>query len=625
LDAITNAAVAANAAQASIPLPSGIGEIHRVQSTRSRRAMLEGTWSRLLAERSQQVLGATREAMQADPSLSLNPFKSVCRALSVLYDGAPTIQHAIASADDLRNLTRKIAAAGLWPMMQRVQQYTLGLREMMVHAAVDPATGALRFRAVYPDMVYARASEDRPDEPVRIEELRARSAAYLRSKGVAVAPNVQNADDVWTVDVYDISGPTAFHAVHLLGGAPTGGQGWAIGADITGQLYGAPLAGEAYPWRATPTQAAIEAADGETPLGAPVLPYVLYHAAPNGDRIWDPYEWIEIVDGTLTVGVLNGFLLHTFAEASWPQKYIIGGAPVGAAVTMDDGNSGERRAYIPSDPTSILIVEPLPGFVGQPSAAQFQPGGDIAVQEQVLGNMVSALMESAGISPSDVQRLSGNARSGAAIALTNEGKRELQRRYQAVFEASDQRLVRLCAILLNRYSDTLELAAEDAGTPIPTRYRFPEGGYSLTYPRIPRSPDELKAHREHVFAMLDRGMLTDAEAFAALHDVPLDVAERRVTEIAERRAAPQPSAPAPTPAPRAAMQPPQATQAPAPASAPARDLLREAIEDALDEIDDGGDPAAALADLRAMIEDDSEDVLDDATFDPDAEDEAPDA
>lgn len=603
MDAITNAAANANAARASVPLPSGTGEIARVQSTRARRAMLEGTWSSLLSERSAQVLGATRAAMQADPSLSINPFKSVCRALSVLYDGAPTIQHPTATAEDLRNMTRKIGSAGLWPMMQRVQQYVLGLRETLVHAAIDPATGALRFRAVYPDMVYARATEDRPDEPARIEELRPRSASYLRAKGIVVPPNVVNSDDVWTVDVYDISGPVPFHAVHLLG-STSASQGWALGADITAQVYGATLSGPAYPWRATPTQAAIAATpEGQEPEGTPVMPYVLYHAAPNGDRLWDPYEWIEIVDGTLTVGVLNGFLLHTFADASWPQKYIIGGAPAGAAVTMDDGSEGSRRAYVPADPTSILVIEKLPGFDGQVTASQFQAGGDIATQEAVLGNMISALMESAGISPSDVQRLSGNARSGAAIALTNEGKRELQRRYQAIFESADQRLIRLCAILLNRYSDGLELAAEAADAPIPPRYRYPEGGYSLTYPRIPRSPDELKAHREHVFAMLDRGMLTDAEAYAALHDVPLDVAERRV---AERTTS------APTPAPTA-------TPARAATVAPPRDMLREAVEDALDEIDDGGDPAEAIATLRAVIEDDGEDILDDATFDPDAE------
>lgn len=606
MDAITTAAANANAAQRSIPLPSGAGEINRVRSTRSRRAMLEGTWSSLLAERTTQVLGATRAAMQADPSLSLNPFKSVCRALSVLYDAAPTIQHPTATADDLRTLTGKIAASGLWPMMQRVQQYTLGLREMLVHAALDPSNGALRFRAVYPDMVYARATEDRPDEPARIEELRARSAGYLRSRGIAVTPNVVNTDEVWTVDVYDISGPVPFHAVHLLGGGATG-AGWQLGLDITAQIYGGPLSGEAYPWRATPTRAAL--ADNPDAQGAPVLPFVLYHAAPNGDRLWDPYEWIEIVDGTLTAGVLNSFLLHTFADASWPQKYLIGGAPAGAAVTMADAE-GERRAYVPADPTSILVVEKLPGFDGQVTAGQFQPGGDIATQESVLGNMISALMESAGISPSDVQRLSGNARSGAAIALTNEGKRELQRRYQAIFEASDQRLVRLCAILLNRYSDGLELAAEAAGQPIPTRYRFPEGGYSLTYPRIPRSPEELKAHREHIFALLDRGMITPAEAFAALHDVPLDVAERRVREITQERE-PVEAAPA-EPAQPEPSQPAQSAQV----EKPKRDMMREAIQDVIDAIQDGESAADIAVTLLALLDDeneDEEDIVDDVS------------
>jgi hypothetical protein len=340
---------------------------------------------------------------------------------------------------------------------------------------------------------------------------------------------------------------------------------------------------------------------------------VLYHAAPNGDRLFDPFDWQEIVDGTLTCGVLHGFLMHTFADASWPQKYLIGGVPAGAAVTMAD-QEGQRRSYIPADPTSVLIVDVLPGFTGQPSAGQFQPGGDIVAQEQVLGNMISALMESAGISPSDVQRLSGNARSGAAIALTNEGKRELQRRYQAIFEAADQRLIRLVAILLNRYSDGLELAADQAGQPIPQRYRFPEGGYTLTYPKVPRSPDELKAHREHVMAMLAAGFMSQAEAFSALNDVPLDVATRRLAEIAAE-VNPAPTMPAAPNAP---------TNAPAPTTN--RDAMRDAIEDAIDELDDGATPAqvrAILADAVGMTEDDApsnddEDTADPTTAPPDA-------
>jgi hypothetical protein len=608
VDAVTNAALAADAAQRSIPLPAGDVEYQRVRATRARRSMLEGTWARLLAERTDAVLGTARASMQADPSLSINPFKSVCRALSVLYDTPPVVQHATATADDLRNLTRALTDSGLWPMMQRVQQYTLGLREMFVHAAVDPESGRLRVRAVYPDLMLARAAEGTPDQPARIEELRLRSTAYLRERGVIGGVTV--GDQTWTVDVYDLTGPQPYHAVYVYASSPVPGS-WGLGSDITAAIYGRTMTGPDYPWRATPTVRQIAQAErtGQTPEGTPVLPYVIYHAAPNGDRLFDPFDWQEIVDGTLTCGVLHGFLLHTFADASWPQKYLIGGVPAGAAVTMAV-EEGQRRSYIPADPTSVLMVDTLPGFTGQPSAGQFAAGGDIAVQEQVLGNLISALMESAGISPSDVQRLSGNARSGAAIALTNEGKRELQRRYQAIFEAADQRLVRLCAILLNRYSDAVELAAEAEGAPIPPRYRYPEGGYALTYPRIPRSPDELKAHREHVLSLLSVGFYDKAEAYAALHDVPLEVAERRVREIAAEAAPPAPMPPTPSPAQPA---PARRAAAPAPAAAPAmpeRDSLRDAIEDALDEIDDGASPAeirAILADLIDKAEDKAED------------------
>lgn len=604
MDAITNAAVAADSAQRSIPLPAGDVEYQRVKSTRARRSMLEGTWSRLLAERTDAVLGTARASMQADPSLSINPFKSICRALSVLYDSAPIVQHAVASADDLRNMTAALAESGLWPMMQRVQQYTLGLREMFVHAAIDPDTGRLRVRSVYPDLVLARAAEGSPDQPARVEELRLRSASYLAERGITGGQRV--GDQVWTVDVYDVSAKIPYHSVHLYASTPTPGS-WGLGQDITKAVYDRTLSGADYPWRATPTARQIKAApEGTTPEGSPVLPYVLYHAAPNGDRLFDPFDWQEIVDGTLTCGVLHGFVIHTFADGSWPQKVLIGGVPAGAAVTMAD-QEGERRSYIAADPTSVLIVDRLPGFDGQPTHGQWQPGGDIVAQEQVLGNMISALMESAGISPSDVQRLSGNARSGAAIALTNEGKRDLQRRYQAIFESADQRLVRLVAILLNRYSDGLELAADQAGQPIPQRYRFPEGGYTLTYPKVPRSPDELKAHREHVMALLAAGFTSRVEAYAALNDVPLDVATRRLAEIAAE-ANPAPTMPAAPNAP---------TNAPAPTTS--RDPMRDAIEDAIDELDDGATPAqvrAILADAVGMTEDDAPDSDDEDTADP---------
>jgi hypothetical protein len=606
MDDIKQAQVNADSKRRSVPLPPDGGEYSRVRGTRARRSMLDGNWASLLAERTRAVLGTERAGMQADPSLSLNPFKSTCRTLAVLYDGEPTINHQRATAEDLSTLTARLRRAALWPTMQRTQLYCLGLREMFKHVAVDPSdpAGALIFRDVYPDMVIARATEARPDVPARIEELRERSADFLRSKGIAIAAN---ADKVWTVDLYDLSGPQPVHAVYLLSGNGTG-QTWGLGADITEQVYGRRMTGEDYPFRATPTQP--ELRKDPAALGKPILPYVLYHAAPNADRLFDPNDWIELVDGTLNVGVVNGFLLHLLGDASWPQKYLIGGMPIAAKVQMESGDdSAPRVQYVPSDPTSVLIIANQPDFTGQPSAGQWEPGGSIMEVETVLANMISALMESAGIPASDIQRLSGNARSGAALSITNEGKRELQRRYQPIFENADQQLIRICAILLNRHSDAIEAEAKAAGDPIPPRYRYPEGGYSLTYAKIPRSPSELKEHREHVLALLDRGMMSPVEAYAALNDVPVEIAAVRLLALqAEANAA----AAARTPAPTATPAP---TNAPAPEQSGA-DSVMDDLDDIIDDIDDGATPAeirAALIALRGSdpnASDDTEDAED---------------
>ena len=372
----------------------------------------------------------------------------------------------------------------------------------------------------------------------------------------------------------------------LVGSGNGTGQTWGLGADITEQVYGRSMRGDAYPFRATPTQP--ELRKDAAALGKPLLPYVLYHAAPNPDRLFDPNDWIELVDGTLNVGVVNGFLLHLLGDASWPQKYLIGGMPIAAKVQMESGDdSAPRVQYVPSDPTSVLIIANQPDFTGQPSAGQWEPGGSIMEVETVLANMISALMESAGIPASDIQRLSGNARSGAALSITNEGKRELQRRYQPIFENADQQLIRICAILLNRHSDAIEAEAEATGDPIPPRYRYPEGGYSLTYAKIPRSPSELKEHREHVLALLDRGMMSPVEAYAALNDVPVEIAAVRLLALqAEANTA---SAPAPTAAPAP-------TNAPTPEQPDAESAMDD-LDDIIDDIDDG----ATLAEIRESM------------------------
>jgi hypothetical protein len=165
---------------------------------------------------------------------------------------------------------------------------------------------------------------------------------------------------------------------------------------------------------------------------------------------------------------------------------------------------------------------------------QFQAGADVEKMQGVLESMTARLAVSMGVPPSDLQRMTSTARSGAAIALTNEGKRTAQRRAAVSMRDSDERLVALSAILLNRFLG------------FPAGQGYPESGYQVRYKELPLSPDERRARREDVLALLEAGLMTQAEAYQEMHPgLSFEVAARRVEAL--EAAAPAPVAPAPVP------------------------------------------------------------------------------
>jgi hypothetical protein len=146
------------------------------------------------------------------------------------------------------------------------------------------------------------------------------------------------------------------------------------------------------------------------------------------------------------------------------------------------------------------------------------------------------LATEAGIPPADVQRMGATARSGVAISLTNEGKRAQQRRYASTFRDSDERLLRLSAILINRATGS----------------DLPEGGYSVVYREIPLSPGELEARRKHALELHAAGLLSRVDAYIEMHPgMTADGARQALAAIdAERKPeAPEPAPRGPAPAP----------------------------------------------------------------------------
>jgi hypothetical protein len=421
---------------------------------------MEGRWQRLLEDRLQEQLGSTRRQAWGRPDLSANPFKVVATELSTLYDADPDVKHN--RAGDVSGFTDLVSRAALWPQMSRFQSMTIALREMWMR--VDVEDGRLIYRPVPPDMTIAESDPSRPTIPTAYAEVRLR---HVRG------------ETVWAWDVLDIRDPeNPSYTVRL---ATDDAR---FGEDVTEEVLGARFDGAAYPYRRTPR--------GDEVLGAPILPVVLYHASLYGDRLFDAYNGVELYEGSLSLALYYSYLGHCLRDASFPQRYAIGVRIAGS--DMVDGGTRGQRVEVITDPTTILMLDAA--MDQQPQVGQFQAGADVEKLEATIAAIAHRLATDAGLSPSELQRTSGSAKSGYAISLSQDGKRTAQRKYVMQFRDSDERLMAVSATLYNRAMGT----------------QFPEGGWSVLYREIPLSPEELSSRREHVLAMQEAGLMTRLEA-----------------------------------------------------------------------------------------------------------------
>lgn len=444
------------------PVPQDTTEAARWDETRRRRRIMGGTWREDLERRTTAHFGNVRREALGPISLATNLLKNICIESSVLYDTAPAVIHQLPGAAE--RLSEQLRLSGLWQIMQTVQPQVLACREYLVRVDVEPGRGALRYRPVPPDVVIARADPMQPDVPVAIDEIRPR----LLAGGWA-----------WCIDRLSVEDPEApvYQVLRV-------DEHLEVVEDVSADVLGADMSGAAYPYR--------------TREGRPVLPYVLYHAARPGDRLWDPWAMAELVEGTLDVAVIDQMIVHVIRDASWPQRWALGARPVGLGVVSDPS---APRAEVVTDPATLLMLEATADAQGQPQVGQWQPGGDPVALEEALTARITRIATEAGIPPSDVQRMGATARSGVAISLTNEGKRAQQRRYAAVFRDADERLLRVSAILLNRA----------------TNNDLPESGYGIVYREVPLSPAELEARRKHALELVQAGLMSKVEAYIEMH------------------------------------------------------------------------------------------------------------
>ncbi len=461
----------------------------RWSHTALRRRMLQGTWEQDLEDELYRHLPTDRREAWGPSDLSSNVFEQVNRQLSVLYTERPQVHNV---EGDIEPLQKMVNDAGLFPLMQRMQQYTLGMRECIMRIDVNPhAEGmtvdypGIQYRIVTPDYVICDASPDLPDKPNYYQELRLRTNKEGKTEWV------------WDIfDIRDLNNPRF--------GMYKAGADGSIGIDVSEDYMGHPahVGLDSYPY-----------IDSQ---GRPFLPITMYHAEKTG-LLWNTYDQSQLCYGFLQSAVYFTFFGHAMKNASWPQRYAIGVTINGLTALEQDTTA--RRAGIATDPSSILMFQPTEDT--QPQIGQFQPGADVHSLLESIAKYEYRVATTSGISPAELQRTSGDPRSGYALAVSRQGQREAQRKYAPVFRMADEELLTKTAILSNRFLNT----------------SLPETGYRIAYKSLPLSPDETRAAREDIVQKLSAGLISPIQAMQIMYpDLSEEQARQELTKIRKERA-----------------------------------------------------------------------------------------
>ena len=438
---------------------------------RRRRQMLEGVWYRLLYDWLSPMVDHRRLDKWKKLDTSKNLFASLTSKISVLYSRPPVVFRRDNNAAALTKLTDAVSDAGLWQLAANNQQLTVGLREgaIRVHTHQDKG-GATRpvYNVIPADLLAATADPSTPDEPHTMSWYRLRNTADNRP--------------LWTRDTYSIK--DLDHPWMRVENE--------AGEDISKQF---------------PQIETYNAANWPAALrmdGQPFIPIEMYHALRTG-KLFDPFRGIELVDGSLTMAGLWTLFQHIVRDCSHPQRWTMNAELDG--VEVKDG-----VASVVTDPATLLSFTTRPGVTG--SAGQFDPGGDPEAIARAIQMFGSDLVAGFDLSPGDVKRVHGDARSGYAIEITKDDQREAQKKFTPTFSRSDISLLSKTAAMLG----------------------LPTSGWDIRYTGIPATFSERTALIAEYETRAQLGITSPVELLATLDDISDVEARRRIEVFAKDRA-----------------------------------------------------------------------------------------
>lgn len=456
------------------PITGNTEENARIDEQALRYRMLTGhhtsdVRNEILANYADEIAGE----LIVNPDLSENPLVMVIDQINTAYDEGVAV--AAEGADPVQ--MANIITPSLWPMCQERARIQMGVRECLMRLdwpLPDQIAGGapqeVSYREVPPHL--AQGVDTHPLNPSiinRLSELRQRTRVTTVD-GDAVRTVI------WTLDTYDVTDPAKpIYIIEEVGAAQSPG-GETKNTDVT-QEFDPKNVGK-YPY--------LDAA------GAPVMPYVLYHARVQS-RTWDYMRARELVDGTLKAASGRTHWWEGFQSSAHPQRYIIDGEETGGEVRNDGGRS---YTAVVTDGKSVVKLRSNKGT--QATAGQWEPAIDLASTDLALEGYVRRLAVFAGLSPSDLTLTQGQ--SGYAISVSRAGQRHAQIQQEPAHRMGDQVLLATASRLSNAYANP--------ATSLPTDPRE----WMISYPRPMDSQQDRKALIENTGTELGLGVISQIQA-----------------------------------------------------------------------------------------------------------------
>ena len=444
----------------------------RQQVSYRRLQMLEGDWLSYLTQHTSEKLEITRMINMGLPSTSINLYKTLIDKISSLYNQDPIVTNPDLSPDQ----SSYLSSFDLFRKHQKLNRYVVGLRDAAIkidwHNEDHLAPAGPSLRLLTPDTFEVCCHMDTPTIPFEIKELRCRMI---------------DKREVYCYDVYSVEDPSNPH-FRVVGTDKK---------DYTQYL----INNNTYPYleNGQPYYPFID------PDNNPYLPFAFYHAS-ESTSFFSPYELEELVEATLDIALDWSFYRFCLLQSSWNQRYMVDCDLLGLKPDPDG-----RSQHLVVDPTSILQLSSR-GENGSGQLGQMESPSDLKSIAESIMLHIGSIRDTLGIKVDATIQ----AQSGLSLAIKNDDLREIQKQYTNHFRQGDLELLKKTSLINNLYSPT----------------QLPVDGYSISYPSIPLSTDELTSKFEYQMRLLEAKLTTKEDMLQVINPgMTREEAEAKILEI----------------------------------------------------------------------------------------------